>query len=65
MTTARDRREQIARLVEELQRVSVADLTARFGVTEASIRRDLIGSRTAFAALGSRHDPPSRWPWIL
>lgn len=42
MTTARDRREQIARLVEELQRVSVAELTARFGVTEASIRRDLM-----------------------
>ena len=42
MTTARERREQIAGLVEELQRVSVAELTARFGVTEASIRRDLM-----------------------
>ena len=42
MTTARDRREQIARLVDEFQRVSVADLTARFGVTGASIRRDLM-----------------------
>ncbi|MBI3744950.1 MAG: DeoR/GlpR transcriptional regulator [Chloroflexi bacterium] len=39
---AHERREQIARLVEEAQRVSVADLTARFGVTDASIRRDLI-----------------------
>ena len=42
MTTARDRREEIARLVEELQRVSVAGLTERFGVTDASIRRDLM-----------------------
>ena len=40
--SAHERREQIARLVEEAQRVSVADLTARFGVTDASIRRDLI-----------------------
>jgi DeoR/GlpR family transcriptional regulator of sugar metabolism len=39
---AHERRERIARLVEEAQRVSVADLTARFGVTDASIRRDLI-----------------------
>ncbi len=40
--TAHDRREQIARLVDEGGRVSVADLTTRFGVTDASIRRDLI-----------------------
>jgi DeoR/GlpR family transcriptional regulator of sugar metabolism len=40
--TAHERREQIARLVDEDQRVSVADLTLRFGVTDASIRRDLI-----------------------
>jgi ribosome recycling factor len=40
--SAHERREQIARLVEEAQRVSVADLTVRFGVTDASIRRDLI-----------------------
>jgi DeoR/GlpR family transcriptional regulator of sugar metabolism len=40
--TAHERREQIARLVDEGQRVSVADLTVRFGVTDASIRRDLI-----------------------
>ena len=39
---AHERREQIARLVDEGQRVSVADLTTRFGVTDASIRRDLI-----------------------
>ena len=40
--TAQERREQIARLVDEDQRVSVADLTDRFRVTDASIRRDLI-----------------------
>jgi len=39
--SARERRERIARLVEEDQRTSVAELTARFGVTDASIRRDL------------------------
>lgn len=38
---ARERRERIAELVEIDQRVSVADLTERFGVTDASIRRDL------------------------
>ncbi|MEO7666740.1 MAG: DeoR/GlpR family DNA-binding transcription regulator [Dehalococcoidia bacterium] len=40
--SARDRREHIAQLVDEAQRVGVADLTAKFGVTDASIRRDLI-----------------------
>lgn len=40
--SAHERREQIARLVDEGQRVAVADLTLRFGVTDASIRRDLI-----------------------
>lgn len=40
--SAHDRREQIAQLVEEVLRVGVADLTVRFGVTDASIRRDLI-----------------------
>ncbi len=40
--SAHERREQIARLVDEDQRVGVADLTVRFGVTDASIRRDLI-----------------------
>lgn len=40
--SAHERREQIAHLVEDGQRVSVADLTLRFGVTDASIRRDLI-----------------------
>ena len=40
--SAQERRETIARLVEEDQRVSVAELTDRFGVTDASIRRDLI-----------------------
>jgi len=40
--TAHERRERIARLVDDGQRVSVAELTGRFGVTDASIRRDLI-----------------------
>ncbi len=40
--SARDRRDRIARLVDEDQRVSVADLTGRFGVTDVSIRRDLM-----------------------
>jgi DeoR/GlpR family transcriptional regulator of sugar metabolism len=39
--TARERRELIARLVEEEERVSVAELTERFQVTDTSIRRDL------------------------
>jgi len=39
---AHERREQIARLVEDGRRISVADLVVRFGVTDASIRRDLI-----------------------
>ena len=41
MHSARERRERIRRLVEEEERVSVADLTQRFGVTDTSIRRDL------------------------
>jgi DeoR/GlpR family transcriptional regulator of sugar metabolism len=41
MTTARERRNEIARLVEEQEHVSVAELTARFHVTDTSIRRDL------------------------
>ena len=41
MTTARERRDFITRLVEEQERVSVADLTERFRVTDTSIRRDL------------------------
>ena len=40
--SARERREWIARLVDESQRVSVAELTERFGVTDVSIRRDLV-----------------------
>ena len=40
--SAHERREMIVRLVDEDQRVSVADLTDRFGVTDASIRRDLV-----------------------
>lgn len=40
--SARDRRDWIARLVDEDQRVNVADLTERFGVTDVSIRRDLV-----------------------
>jgi DeoR/GlpR family transcriptional regulator of sugar metabolism len=42
MTTAHDRREEITRLVDAEERVSVADLTSRFKVTDASIRRDLM-----------------------
>ncbi len=40
--SARERRDEIARLVEESERVSVAELTGRFHVTDASIRRDLM-----------------------
>jgi DeoR/GlpR family transcriptional regulator of sugar metabolism len=40
--TAHQRRNQIALLAEEHDRVTVADLTSRFGVTDASIRRDLV-----------------------
>jgi DeoR/GlpR family transcriptional regulator of sugar metabolism len=36
-----ERREQIASLVEDVPRVSVAELAAQFGVTDVSIRRDL------------------------
>ncbi len=39
---ARARRDEIARLVEEDERVSVGQLTDRFRVTDASIRRDLM-----------------------
>ncbi len=39
---ARARRDEIARLVEEDERVSVGELTDRFHVTDASIRRDLV-----------------------
>jgi DeoR/GlpR family transcriptional regulator of sugar metabolism len=40
--SARERRHQIALLLEEEGRVSVADLSLRFGVTDVSIRRDLM-----------------------
>lgn len=40
--SAHERREHIARLVDDESRVAIADLTARFGVSDASIRRDLI-----------------------
>lgn len=39
---AGERRERIARLVDQDERVSVTALTELFGVTDASIRRDLI-----------------------
>jgi DeoR/GlpR family transcriptional regulator of sugar metabolism len=39
---ARERRQLIARLLEEEGRVSVAELALRFGVTDVSIRRDLV-----------------------
>jgi DeoR/GlpR family transcriptional regulator of sugar metabolism len=38
---ARARRDEIATLIEQEDRVSVGDLAARYGVTDASIRRDL------------------------
>jgi DeoR/GlpR family transcriptional regulator of sugar metabolism len=40
--SARERRGLIADLLEDAGRVSVADLAARFGVTDVSIRRDLM-----------------------
>ncbi len=40
-TSAGERRERIARLIEHSGRVSVTDLVERFGVTDVSIRRDL------------------------
>ncbi len=39
---ARERRQVIARLLDEEGRVSVAELALRFGVTDVSIRRDLM-----------------------
>lgn len=41
-SSARERRDEIARLIEEGERVSVAELSARFRVTDVSIRRDLM-----------------------
>ncbi|MGC8635243.1 MAG: DeoR/GlpR family DNA-binding transcription regulator [Candidatus Limnocylindrales bacterium] len=40
--SARERREAIAELVEDRGRFSVAELVGRFGVTDVSIRRDLM-----------------------
>lgn len=40
--TARERRQRIAEILEGEGRVSVAELSARFGVTDVSIRRDLM-----------------------
>ena len=42
MTTARERRARIAALVEESDQVEVSVLAARFGLTDTSIRRDLL-----------------------
>lgn len=42
VTTARERRARIAALVEETDRVDVSVLAARFGLTDTSIRRDLL-----------------------
>ena len=39
---AGDRRKVIAQLLEDDGRVSVSDLSGRFGVTDVSIRRDLV-----------------------
>lgn len=40
-TTARERRDLIARLLDDGERITVAELARRFGVTDVSIRRDL------------------------
>ena len=40
--SARERRDDIAQLLDERERVSVAELALRFGVTDVSIRRDLM-----------------------
>ena len=40
---ARERREHIARIVEEHGRARVSDLVTRFGVSAVTIRKDLIG----------------------
>lgn len=42
MTAARERRAQIAELVAESEEVEVSALARRFGVTDTSIRRDLL-----------------------
>ena len=42
VTTARERRARIAALVEESDQVEVSVLAARFGLTDTSIRRDLL-----------------------
>jgi DeoR/GlpR family transcriptional regulator of sugar metabolism len=63
---ARTRREEIARLVEEDERVSVGELTDRFHVTDASIRRDLViledagRLRRVHGGAVARLDPRSR-----
>lgn len=41
MTAAKARRDLIARMIEERESLSVAELTAQFGVTDTSIRHDL------------------------
>lgn len=40
--SARERRQRIATLLEDEGRVSVSELSSRFGVTDVSIRRDLM-----------------------
>ncbi|MGD0449410.1 MAG: DeoR family transcriptional regulator, partial [Candidatus Dormibacteria bacterium] len=41
MTTAQARRDSIAKMVEERDTLSVAELMTQFGVTDTSIRHDL------------------------
>lgn len=65
---ARERRQQIAELLREAGRVTVAELAAQFGVTDVSIRRDLMLLEDAgelrrihggaVQARGIRHDAP-------
>jgi DeoR/GlpR family transcriptional regulator of sugar metabolism len=65
---ARERRQQIAEQVREAGRVTVAELATQFGVTDVSIRRDLMILEDAgelrrihggaVQARGIRHDAP-------
>jgi DeoR/GlpR family transcriptional regulator of sugar metabolism len=62
---ARERQEQIARIVEEDGRARVADLAVRFGVSAVTIRKDLLTLeeerrlvRTYGGAIATRRDRP-------
>jgi DeoR/GlpR family transcriptional regulator of sugar metabolism len=64
---ARERQDQIARLVEEQGRARVADLVTRFGVSAVTIRKDLVALeavarvvRTHGGAIAVDRDRPQR-----